>query len=310
MGQKEQRHSVLRLANPGFMFDLLDDDALDSVLAESSWIYHKYPTHSLITVQGRYVEEDGPGLFVLVSGEVLVHSLDQDSFLSHKEHMDKVKVGERTTKGGCCAKDLSEAVLEEQYGATLAAYFQQNIFFGPLAGMLQGDRWRWTMMSRGVTPVWYLRRNIFNMYIKEPLTQEIERRRESVRNVRFYQQLPSDERRDCLIEALKRVKFEAGAYLMKFSDQMDRLFIVVSGTAVETLHGETVARFGEGDVIGEQAMLNGKKTKSNDLVAETAMEALVLFRYSFYRKGSSQPKPKSKAKTKAKAKPKSSESSS
>jgi len=90
------------------------------------------------------------------------------------------------------------------------------------------------------------------------------------------------------------VHFETGSVLVKEMDVGRRLIIVRAGTAAVTRRGvrtgpttrgeevitRRLATVGPGDVVGELSILDGQPTSAS-VVAETPMEALVLYRTRF-----------------------------
>ena len=90
--------------------------------------------------------------------------------------------------------------------------------------------------------------------------------------------------------------FEAGAVLLRELRPGQRLIIIRSGTAAVTRHGivardgpdggiqegrsRRLATVGPGDVVGELSLVDGKPTSAS-VVADTQLEALVLFRTRF-----------------------------
>ena len=90
--------------------------------------------------------------------------------------------------------------------------------------------------------------------------------------------------------------FEAGAVLLRELRPGQRLIIIRSGTAAVTRHGivardgpdggiqegrsRRLATVGPGDIVGELSLIDGKPTSAS-VVAETPLDALVLYRTKF-----------------------------
>ena len=97
-------------------------------------------------------------------------------------------------------------------------------------------------------------------------------------------------------KVVDHVSFEPGAVLVKEMDVGRRLIIIRQGTAEVTRHAvaaepgwpqgidhgmsRRLATVGPGDVVGELSILDGKPTSAS-IVAETPVEALVLYRTRF-----------------------------
>eukprot|EP00397_Hematodinium_sp_SG-2012_P004359 GEMP01004370.1.p1 GENE.GEMP01004370.1~~GEMP01004370.1.p1 ORF type:complete len:1171 (+),score=237.06 GEMP01004370.1:194-3706(+) len=290
----QKRRATLKQHNPGLIFDLLSGPALETVLA--GWVKHRYHQGSMVVVQGTRVGDDQPAIFVMAKGRLDVHLWEGDAFPQHMADLHEVHAFEAPPRGGCCGgkkavKDMPtlEQNTINKYGPILASYLQEGTFFGPLAGMLTGDTWHYSIVAMTDTTVWCLRRDLFVRFIKKPLAIEIAKRRVAVSKVRFFVQLPSEYKRDALIEALKRIHYKKGEYLLKFSRQMDKMFIIIKGSVSEKLNGLVIATYNECDVIGESSMVNKKISKANDLIADCPVETLVLHRYSYYKSSLKQP---------------------
>jgi CRP/FNR family cyclic AMP-dependent transcriptional regulator len=97
-------------------------------------------------------------------------------------------------------------------------------------------------------------------------------------------------------KAVSHASFEPGAVLVKEMELGEKLIIIRSGTAAVTRRGivtregpakaieqgtsRRLATVGPGDVVGELSLIDGK-VRSASVVAETPLEALVLYRTAF-----------------------------
>lgn len=87
---------------------------------------------------------------------------------------------------------------------------------------------------------------------------------------------------------VEHVDFAAGDVLVKEGEIGQRLLIVRAGTAgvVRSGSGDASARrfatVGPGDVVGELSLIDGK-ARTASVVADTPMDALVLYRTRFYK---------------------------
>jgi CRP/FNR family cyclic AMP-dependent transcriptional regulator len=97
---------------------------------------------------------------------------------------------------------------------------------------------------------------------------------------------------------VSHASFEPGAVLVKEMEIGEKLIIIRSGTAEVTRRGivaregpakgieqgtsRRLATVGPGDVVGELSLIDGK-VRSASVVAETPLEALVLYRTTFKR---------------------------
>src|SRR5437899_2462183 len=59
-----------------------------------------------------------------------------------------------------------------------------------------------------------------------------------------------------LARLVEEVEVGAGSALVREGDDGLEAYLVVSGTAIVTVGGETIARLGRGDFVGELAMLD------------------------------------------------------
>lgn len=99
-------------------------------------------------------------------------------------------------------------------------------------------------------------------------------------------------------KSVDHMSFDPGAVLVQELDVGRRLIIIREGTAgvvrrgavpddggvkgVEQGGGRRVATVGPGDVVGELSLIDGKPTSAS-VVADTQLEALVLFRTRFHK---------------------------
>jgi CRP/FNR family cyclic AMP-dependent transcriptional regulator len=96
--------------------------------------------------------------------------------------------------------------------------------------------------------------------------------------------------------------YEPGAVLVREQEDVQRLIIIRSGTAAVTRRGmvaeadghahegasRRLATVGPGDVVGELSIIDGKRASAS-VVAETPLEALLLYRSRFAKLLSSMP---------------------
>ena len=71
-------------------------------------------------------------------------------------------------------------------------------------------------------------------------------------------------------------EFAEGDTLMSEGDFGYSLFVVEEGSADVVAHGEKVAAIGPGDIVGEVAVLEGRRTAS--VVATSRVRAIALFK--------------------------------
>jgi CRP-like cAMP-binding protein len=87
--------------------------------------------------------------------------------------------------------------------------------------------------------------------------------------------LPDEE-----LEAVARIaserEFAEGDTLMSEGDFGYSLFVVDEGSADVLAHGDKVAEVGPGDIVGEVAVLEGRRTAS--VVATSTVRAIALFK--------------------------------
>lgn len=304
-----KRRSILEMANAGLIFDVLGPQPLEEVLAEHRWVYHEYPPDSLITIQGDTVPPSGPAIFVMTRGEVIVHHWEPEDYAVHESALRKKRVGisHATPLRECCyvppqTRIVNPEALKAQYGPPLASYYGGNKFFGPCAGMLDGDKWHVTLVAMTRTTVWYLNKEIFDALVKAPLAAEMERRRGLLHPLSFYRALSSDTKRECVVEGLKLLSVEEGEVLLDKGEKINKMLFVHSGRAMENKMAGDV--YVAGDVIGEQAMATTKRTLAESAIITIGgpFEALVLDRYTVYdyskskmrRQGSRSPDPRRK----------------
>jgi CRP/FNR family cyclic AMP-dependent transcriptional regulator len=99
-----------------------------------------------------------------------------------------------------------------------------------------------------------------------------------------------------LAKVVTHMTFEPGAVLLKELRQGQRLIIIRSGTAAVTRQGivgregttggiqqgqpQRIGTVGPGDIVGELSLIDGKPTTAS-VVAETPIDAVVLYRTDF-----------------------------
>jgi CRP/FNR family transcriptional regulator, cyclic AMP receptor protein len=71
------------------------------------------------------------------------------------------------------------------------------------------------------------------------------------------------------------IEVEAGKVLAAEGDRGRELFVIVSGTATVTRHGEALAQLGAGDCVGEMSLLDDEP-RSATVVADGPMSLLVV----------------------------------
>lgn len=85
---------------------------------------------------------------------------------------------------------------------------------------------------------------------------------------------------------VEHASFEPGAFLVKQAKDGVRLLIIRNGTAAVVQGGGTddtgrrIATVGPGDLVGELSLIDGWPTSAS-VIAETPLEALVLYRTRF-----------------------------
>jgi CRP/FNR family cyclic AMP-dependent transcriptional regulator len=103
-------------------------------------------------------------------------------------------------------------------------------------------------------------------------------------------------------KAVDHASFEPGAELVTEHDEVQRLIIIRSGTAAVTRRGvvtgegggvqqgasRRIGTVGPGDVVGELSILDGQ-VASASVVAETPLDALLLYRTRFNKLLASMP---------------------
>ena len=96
--------------------------------------------------------------------------------------------------------------------------------------------------------------------------------------------------------------YDPGAVLIREQEEVQRLVIIRSGTAAVTRRGvvsqegrgvqegagRRLATVGPGDVVGELSLIDGKRASAS-VVAETPLDALLLYRTRFRKLLSSMP---------------------
>jgi CRP-like cAMP-binding protein len=85
-----------------------------------------------------------------------------------------------------------------------------------------------------------------------------------------------DEELDAVARVASEREFAPGDTLMTEGDFGYSLFLVEEGAADVLVHGERVAEVGPGDVVGEVAVLRGRRVAS--VVATSAVRAIALFK--------------------------------
>jgi CRP-like cAMP-binding protein len=76
-------------------------------------------------------------------------------------------------------------------------------------------------------------------------------------------------------------EFDEGDTLMAEGDFGYSLFVVESGTADVVAHGEKIAEVGSGDIVGETAVLEGRRTAS--VVATSPVRAVAIFKRDVWK---------------------------
>jgi CRP/FNR family cyclic AMP-dependent transcriptional regulator len=90
-----------------------------------------------------------------------------------------------------------------------------------------------------------------------------------------FSELP-DEELDAVARVASEREFASGETLMSEGDFGYCVFVVEAGTADIIAHGEKVAEVGPGDIVGEVAVLEGRRTAS--VVATAPVRAIALFK--------------------------------
>jgi CRP/FNR family transcriptional regulator, cyclic AMP receptor protein len=85
-----------------------------------------------------------------------------------------------------------------------------------------------------------------------------------------------DEELDAVARVASEREFAEGDTLMSEGDFGYSLFVVEEGSADVLAHGEKIAEVGAGDIVGEVAVLEGRRTAS--VVATSTVRAIALFK--------------------------------
>lgn len=75
-------------------------------------------------------------------------------------------------------------------------------------------------------------------------------------------------------------RFEPGDVLIRQNDQGMQMIALLSGTARVERDGRPVGTVGRGEVVGEMSLIDGRACSAT-VVAETPIEAIVLYRTAF-----------------------------
>lgn len=86
---------------------------------------------------------------------------------------------------------------------------------------------------------------------------------------------------DRLARAADEVRLPAGTVLTRQGDVGREAFVIIGGSAEVERDGAIVARLGQGDVVGELALLDGG-LRSATVTARSDLDALVLTRPAFH----------------------------
>ncbi len=74
--------------------------------------------------------------------------------------------------------------------------------------------------------------------------------------------------------------YQAGDVLMKERALGQKLILIVSGQASVTSDGRKIATVGPGDAVGEMSLIDSRP-RSASVIADTALETIVIFRSDF-----------------------------
>jgi CRP-like cAMP-binding protein len=81
--------------------------------------------------------------------------------------------------------------------------------------------------------------------------------------------------------ALER-SFDAGDVIVRQVDHGQRMVVLLSGTATVATDGRRIAKVRAGDAVGEMSLIDGHPCSAS-VVADTPVEAIVLYRTAFRR---------------------------
>jgi len=99
-----------------------------------------------------------------------------------------------------------------------------------------------------------------------------EKRIEELARVNRFEDFSPEEMHQ-VVEAARYLTVPANWALMVEQQPADKAYLILSGEVSVRRHGEEVARLGQGEVIGEMALVN-HKLRSATVVAATPLEVL------------------------------------
>ncbi|CAE7579847.1 kif1 [Symbiodinium natans] len=178
---------------------------------------HKVPRDAYVIVQGHYVEQDKPGLFVLEDG--VLEALKADKY-------------------------------EERVVQT---YTQPGSIFGELAVVHQAPRAA-TVVARTDSMIWSVSRQTVHAITCS--YQEAKRKYydRKLLSVEVLQPLNEEERQQ-VIECLRTRLYDPGQVIIREGDEGHEFFLLLEGEAIASKNGRDVKTYQPGDYFGELALM-------------------------------------------------------
>ncbi|CAE7248194.1 SUM1 [Symbiodinium sp. CCMP2592] len=194
----------------------LDNDHFEQLI--DAFRPHEVPMDAYVIVQGHYVENDKPGLFVLEDG--MLEALRADKY--------EEKVVRRYTEPGS--------------------------IFGELAVLHQAPRAA-TVVARTDAVIWSVSRQTVRKITCS--FQEAKRRYydRKLMSVDVLQPL-DDEERQQVIECLRTRHYDPGYVIIREGEEGHEFFLLIEGTATVSKNGRELKTYKPGDYFGELALMH------------------------------------------------------